>query len=216
MIELSPRHWVVLTVLALAAALPSWLHVGGAMHRDDCANPAQLRLTSRIPGTSEGVEDEKKHEMGIFQWTNGTLHSDVPVDRAPKFRIVRSFEPAEFYFEPKRFLVGNPFPSDVVTPRTLRVGPDELPYFTRYDTSEGRAVVTSYLYVFDGRPIRNLFAASFDQAGAQLAEGTRPVTLFVTDRVGELGQEARMIASSEAWLADAWRYYASVCIGHGG
>lgn len=211
MIVLSKRYWAAILVLVLLAGMPAWLHAGSAMFRDDCANPARLRLPSRIPGTGLGTEKPRRYEGGIFQWTDGLVETNVRVHRPSRFRIVRSFGPDEFYFDPKRFYVGNPFPNDVVTKRWLQVEGEELPYFTRYDPSEGAANLGSYMYIFDGRPIHDLFAESLASWVPQLVDGTHPVTLLLIDQSGDIEDIDAVMASSEAWLLDAWAYYASVC-----
>ncbi len=211
MIVLSARYWALILGTALLAAVPAWLHAGSAMFSDDCANPAELLQTSRIPGTGEGRAGEHIDEQGIFQWTNGEVETKIHVNRPSRYRIVRSFGLAEFYFNPKRFFLGNPFPSDIVTERWAHAGDEKLPYFTRSDHSEGQAVVSAYMVIFDGRPIHGLFAESAASWFSQLFGGTRPVTLLLIDQGGNLEDHDAVVESSEAWLRDAWEYYASVC-----
>jgi hypothetical protein len=75
----------------------------------------------------------------------------------------------------------------------------------------GEAHVLGTLYAYDGEPITHLLPRQIAAAGAQLRDGTRPLTLFRFDSFETYANAARGEELARRWLADAWRTYAATC-----
>lgn len=198
-----------LGLVTLALVPVGWLGLADRRH-DDCANPALLLQAHRIRGTAQSWERRGRYEPHLVQWTDGAMEErdgSYPV----RFRIVRSYDPTEFYGTPGRYFHRYATPEDPTEIRWLDVDGERIPIHQRIETSTGVPVLFQYLLVFGGRPVRNVFLSGAAAAGRQLRHGTLPVTLLLTFGADERSSLGAIQRISDDWLRAAWRHYRESC-----
>jgi len=212
MTSVSSCYAAPLLVLLLLAALPV-LRMQFLEPVDDCANPTQFLDFDAIPGTrvsqQRGVREHGKDF--VIQWTVGRV-SAPQLSGPTEFGVVRSFDNQYVQLSPALALAA---PLDVngyvPTVHPVRAGDLELPIHVIRKQVEGRERVVSYLFVYDGEPVRDPLRAQLASALPQLVSGTLPLTVLSTSVVvSVIGAETAQRVQ-ERWLISAWDHYRAAC-----
>ena len=210
MISISGRRALPAIVALWLLAIPIGYHALARPRVDDCADPARLRVPDFLP-RSAGVNphpDATFKEM--IAWNDGELITDRPWTMKPRWRIVRAYDLAKFYFAPLGTFT-YVFPEDTVSVVVREANGVDLPIHVRVDDSEKILNVTVHLYVFGGRPVRRPFVASLRNAIRQLVGGALPLTVILVegDFPAERAQEYEEILID--WIRSAWIELDGVC-----
>jgi hypothetical protein len=210
-IPISGRFAPPLLLLLCLAAIPIVRHTYLGDSRDDCADPQALYDAIRIEGVAEAREIERLHRGARFQVTLGRLEKQPGRIPPPRFYILRSFSPSEFYMQPTYHLRGM-FEADRYELEWIDAGEGPIPIQWQMGYTEGRSRAVGLVYVFGSRPVENPFRAQLHTVLDQLLHGTRPLTLFLAS--GYVPSERAELFRDPAreFFAAAWRYYKSVCL----
>jgi len=210
MIPISGRHALPAIVALWLLAIPIGYHTLARPRVDDCADPARLRVPDFLPRSAGVNPDPDKARIEVIAWSDGGVLTDGPWKRKPRWRIVRVYDLAKFYFAPPGTFT-YVFPEDTVSVVIREANGVDLPIHVRVDDSGRILNVTAHLYVFGGRPVRRPFVASLENAIRQLAGGALPLTMILVegDYKTEHAQENEEFLID--WIRSAWIELDGVC-----
>lgn len=205
MIAPSARHVPWLLVLMVVMLLPIARTGFGVQRTDDCADPAALRDLTGLPVTKSFEERFEMYDDDVPQWTVATL--DV-ADRGVELKgvLARSFDGIDLYTRPPKVVLGT-FEAGQQAIEEIEVDGVALTIQTIYDRNR----MASYLFVYDGRPVRHPAWAQVQNAWEQLWGGTRPLSLLAAG--GPMGPGRRQLATAKAreWLVAGYRHHRDAC-----
>jgi hypothetical protein len=210
MIALSPRHSRVLAIALLLMAIPIWYHAAARPRTFSCSNPDALIRSKVLPMVEEFGTLPFSKEQGFFDSAAGTLSLPGRWKAAPQWRISRSFQLQRYYYHPANSYAYL-FPDDELVMRTLVVDGVELPIHLRLDESRRNSVMTAYLYILGGRPIRNPFTGTVAAAIPQLIGGRLPLTEILVSGVSAFTDEEANREALIDWIRSSWIRYDEVC-----
>jgi hypothetical protein len=210
MITISGRHTLPAIVALWLLAIPIGYHALARPRVDDCADPARLGVPDFLPRSAGVNPHPDEARMEVITWNDGELLTDRPWKTNPRWRIVRAYDLAKFYFAPPGTFT-YVSPEDTVSVVVREANGVDLPIHVRVYDSGKSSNVTAYLYVFGGRPVRRPFVASLENAIRQLAGGALPLTLIVVegDSTTEHAQENEEFLID--WIRSAWIELDAVC-----
>lgn len=185
---------------------------------EDCANPGALapvgaawRTQDDDPLVSE-QEARRRHYLSYTsadgRWAEGT----IPLEDGGhlSYLVLRSYYPRRIYLRGAAALTETPIDHQEVERVEGPTGP--LPVHRVVPGHEDRGrTLTSYVLVYESRPVANPLLAQLRAAPRELLLGRKPMTLFFV--TGEVAPRRFDEAQSTAthWLVDAWRRYDTVC-----
>jgi len=210
MIPVSGRHALPAIFALCLFAIPIGYHSLARPRVDDCADPARLRVADFLPLSAGANPDPVKSRVNVITWSDGELLSDRPWIQKPRWRIVRTYELAKYYFTPQGTFT-YVFPEDKASVAVREANGVDLPIHVRVDDSQGFLNVTAYLYVFAGRPVLRPFVATLHNAINQFVGGALPLTLILVegDFLVEHTHENEEILID--WIRSAWIELEGVC-----
>ncbi|MBW2291813.1 MAG: hypothetical protein JRG94_05830 [Deltaproteobacteria bacterium] len=209
MIKLSDRYTLTLSCALMLLSLPVLYHFFAAPETVTCRDPDRLVGERLLPSVLE-FETVPQHRDLLINGSTGTVELPGQWNRKASYRISRSYDLDSYYFIPVNNFT-NMFPEDQIEVRTLHVGGIELPVHLRLDESEQESVLTAYIYILGGRPIRNPFTGSLAQALAHLRHGAHPLTMILLN--GRMSFERREAGQQIMlhWIREAWLQYDAIC-----
>jgi hypothetical protein len=210
MIRISSRHALPAIIALWLLAIPIGYHTLARPRVDDCADPARLRVPDFLPLSAGVNPDPDKARIEVIAWSDGELLTDRPWKTKPRWRIVRVYDLAKFYFAPLGAFT-YVFPEDTVSVVVREANGVDLPIHVRVNDSGRFLNVTAHLYVFGGRPVRRPFVASLENAIRQLVGGALPLTMILVegDSTTEHAQENEEFLID--WIRSAWIELDAVC-----
>jgi hypothetical protein len=213
-IALSTRYTRWLLLLLGAALAPVLLEAVRPRRHDDCRHPDMLTLTLAIPGSRPTASRARRTSerpalpSEITLWTEGHLAGPGDGGNAPRFWIVRSFDPGQA--SPRGVLEGS-FDPESHEVRELATGTGVLPVHLAIDRTRSPSRVVAWAWAYDGRPTADVFPALLRAAPRRLLRGAVPVTLFLVDGSAGGPDTAPLEAAATQWIADAWAHMVRYC-----
>jgi hypothetical protein len=209
MIPLSSRYAWVLTVALTFIAIPVWYHAVVYPKAFSCSNPDVLIRTKALPGIKsfESIP-ARRHEF--YDSAAGTLSLPGRWKAPIRWQLTRTFELQRYYYRPA-FPIAQLLPDDDLETRAVMVDGVELPIHVRSDESEGKAVITAYLYILNGQPIRNPFTGAVGAAIAQIREGRLPLTEILVNGRSSFADAPANRQTLVDWIRSAWIRYDEIC-----
>ena len=210
MISISGRHALPAIVALWLLAIPIGYHALSHPRVDDCADPARVSAADFVPLSAGVNPDPVNPRFEVITWSDGELSTGRPWIRKPRWRIVRTYELAKFYFTPQGTFT-YVFPEDKTSIAVRGANGVDLPIHVRVDESGRYRNLTAYLYVFGGRPVRSFFVASLQGAIRQLVGGRLPLTVILVEGDSTVEHARENEEFLVDWIRSAWIELDGVC-----
>ena len=209
MIALESRHVPVVLVLAVLLLLPLVRARFDVRRTDDCARPDALRELGRVPGGLAAEERWDRYDEDLRQWTEVELAGN---GRGVALRgaLLRSYQASDLYTRPPRFLLGT-FEAGEREVETVQAGDVELPIQSIRDATHRRNGIASWLFVYDGEPVRHPILAQLASAPEQVWSGARPLSLLIVAGTVPRGREEAARERARDWLVEAFAHHREAC-----
>ena len=209
MIGLSEKYAPALSCALAILALPVVYHYLAQPVTVTCRDPDRLINEQFLPSVQSFEALPQKRER-LINGSVGTVALAGTWNQDAKYRISRTYDLADYYFVPIDNFT-NMFPEDRTELRTLDVDGIDLPVHLRLDESERESVLTAYIYILAGKPIRNPFTGSLAQVLAHLRDGAHPLTMILLNgRTSFAGRDAGQEIMLE-WIREAWLRFDAIC-----
>jgi len=210
MTPVSTRHSGLLIGILLVGVAVSVSHLRFGSQIDDCANPQQLYALDRIEGSLPRLEHWNLHDEQRIQVSEGMVPVPVEGADALTFRVRRNRDPKRLYRAPLRATPEIGYVTDFgVDWLPSESGP--VPIHTAYGHTDKAVQLSLYLFIYDGRPVENMFREQMLSAPRHVLTGGPPLTLVTISGSSLLNDFEQVDAFAKQWLVSAWEFYEEVC-----
>lgn len=209
MIPLSDRLVLVVCMALALCSVPVLYHFVAAPIAVSCNDPKQLVEEKFLSSIHEFHTVPFRKQL-MIDGSAGTLELPGHWNQKPRYRVARTYNVDGYYFLPLDNFT-NMFPEDETSVEVIVHAGVELPIHLRLDESERESVLTTYLYLMGGKPVRNPLTGSLAQWIDQLRNGKQPLTMILLNgRTGFEHMEAQRGVMLD-WMRNAWGRYDEVC-----